>query len=66
MKKRCIDCKYYYFKPPQHDQPYVEFYCLKNHWEGITFTEDYEELFKEIDCNDFNAPPKPPNQTTKC
>ena len=53
MSKSCIDCLYYYFAKPQHDQPYPEFACLKGHWDGINCTEDYNELFEENDCNDY-------------
>ena len=49
----CINCKNYYFAPPQHDQPYPEFACLKGHWDGISCKEHYDELFNEINCEDF-------------
>lgn len=51
----CIKCKHYYFYPPQHDQPYPEFACLKEHWDGISCNEEYDELFNKIDCVDFLA-----------
>lgn len=51
--RSCINCKSYYFAAPQHDQPYPEFACLKGHWDGISCKEDYDELFNEINCEDF-------------
>jgi len=52
--KSCSICKYYHFYAPQFDQPYPEFNCGKGHWNGIASTEEYEALFEEIDCVDFN------------
>ena len=49
----CINCKYYYFSAPQHDQPYPEFACMKEHWDGLSCTEDYDKLFDKTDCKDF-------------
>ena len=51
--RSCVNCSNYYFAAPQHDQPYPEFACLKCHRDGICCKEDYDELFNEINCEDF-------------
>ena len=51
--KSCMNCKFYAFDPPRFDQPYPEFYCIKNHQCSITSQEEYEELSNEIQCVDF-------------
>jgi hypothetical protein len=55
MNKSCINCKHYYFAAPQHDQPYPEFACLNGNWDGITSTEEYNQLFDENDCIDYKV-----------
>jgi hypothetical protein len=51
----CINCDYFYSRSPDISQPYPEFACIKGHWDGIASSEEYDELFEEIDCKDFTV-----------
>lgn len=55
QKQCCIDCKHYYFYSAQFDQPYPEISCLKGYWECICSQQEYDLLFEENLCKDFEA-----------
>jgi len=48
--RSCGKCKNMHYESPQHDQPYPEFWCSMNHWDGITNTA---ELDMPIECKDY-------------
>ena len=54
-KKSCINCYYFHARAADISQPYPEFACIKEHWCGIASSEEYDELFEEIDCKDFTV-----------
>ena len=46
----CADCKHFHFYPPQRDQPYPEYWCGKEYWNGL---DAPNFLYGFIDCKDF-------------
>lgn len=48
----CSNCKHFGYESACSDQPYPEFWCGKNHWDGI---DSYDSLDEHTDCEDFNA-----------
>jgi len=46
----CAECDNFHYESPQMDQPYPEFWCGEQHWDGIT---DYDELYEPIKCSDY-------------
>jgi hypothetical protein len=46
----CYDCIHCGYNAPQWDQPYAEFWCGKEHWDG--FPGD-DSLLIETNCKDF-------------
>jgi len=53
MKHSCENCKHFYYSPPQIGQPYPEFACTKQHWDGVGSKEEQDYLSEENDCIDF-------------
>jgi hypothetical protein len=51
----CANCSYFNYDAPRFDQPYPEFWCGKEHWCGISNSEECEGLNKPFECADFNA-----------
>ena len=47
--KTCENCIHFWYEPPRYDQPHPEYACTKEHWDGITTTE---ELFEATNCRD--------------
>lgn len=47
--KTCENCVHFWYEPPRYDQPYPEYACTKEHWDGVTTTE---ELFDATNCKD--------------
>ena len=52
MEKTCSNCIFFGYEPPCFDQPYPEFWCIKEHWDGIASQEDQDALEEETDCKD--------------
>jgi hypothetical protein len=46
----CNNCKNFGYESGSLHNPYPEFWCSKNHWDGIESTDDLDE---PIDCVDF-------------
>jgi len=51
----CANCSHFNYDAPRFDQPYPEFWCGKEHWRGISNSEEYEGLNKPFECADFYA-----------
>ena len=51
----CANCSHFNYDAPRFDQPYPEFWCGKEHWGGISSSEEYEALNEPFECADFNA-----------
>ena len=51
----CANCSHFNYDAPRFDQPYPEFWCGKEHWCGISNSEEYEGLNNPVECADFNA-----------
>ena len=51
----CVNCSHFNYDAPRFDQPYPEFWCGKEHWCGISCSEEYEALNEPFECADFNA-----------
>ena len=51
----CANCSHFNYDAPRLDQPYPEFWCGKEHWGGISCSEEYEALNEPFECADFNA-----------
>ncbi len=51
----CVNCSHFNYDAPRFDQPYPEFWCGKDHWCGISNSEEYEGLNNPVECADFNA-----------
>ena len=50
----CAGCRYFWYEPPYHDQPYPEFACTRGHWDGLG-PGGTDVLSDPIDCDDFVA-----------
>ena len=48
--KKCSECEYMYYESPCSDNPYPEFMCLKDKWDGVERVDDLE---REIDCEEY-------------
>ena len=51
----CSNCKNFKCEPANIGQPYPEIYCSKNHWCGVSDSEEAKALDKPFECSDFNA-----------
>ena len=51
----CSNCKNFKYEPANIGQPYPKIYCSKNHWCGVSDSEEAKALDKPFDCSDFNA-----------
>ena len=51
----CANCSHFNYDAPRFDQPHPEFWCGKDHWCGISNSEEYEGLNNPVECADFNA-----------
>jgi len=48
----CSDCKHFWYESACSTQPYPEFGCTKNKWDGVTSTDD---LLIENKCKEFEV-----------
>lgn len=46
----CDKCKHLGYNSPAHDQPYPEFWCTKQQWDGL---DSYDSLYEETKCEKF-------------
>ena len=51
--KSCNNCEHFCHEAAHWGQPYPEFWCDKEHWEGIYCKEDEDILSEEGKCADF-------------
>jgi hypothetical protein len=50
IKPCCANCKYFGYAAPSSDQPYAEFWCKKEKWDGM---DSQQALYEEIICEFF-------------
>lgn len=50
--KTCSNCQSFWYFSGDMTQPYPEFACTKEHWDGIGSWEEADMLNEEIDCKD--------------
>jgi hypothetical protein len=48
--KSCSNCKHFWYSSPQADQPYPEFACTEDVWDGISSQEELDSLSEETKC----------------
>ena len=46
----CAECINLFYEPPRSDQPYQEFWCGKQKFDGVS---NMQELYEHTECEDF-------------